>query len=272
MIAYPDIDPVIVHLGPLQIRWYGLMYVLGFIATYLLVRHQISRFQLKELGRHFENLNMVLILSLIVGGRLGYVLFYNFHYYLQHPLEIVATRQGGMSFHGGLLGLIAAGFFYCRRYHLDFWRTADIYVVTVPIGLGLGRIGNFINGELFGRVTDVPWGMVFPDGGPLPRHPSQLYEFLLEGVLLFIILWNLKNRQVKRGWPAGTMLACFLIGYGILRCFAELFREPDAQLGFLFAHFTMGQLLSCFMILAGGLLLFVRRKAAGRQPAKKIPK
>lgn len=271
MIAYPDIDPVIVHLGPLQIRWYGLMYVLGFIASYLLVRHQIRRFQLKELARHFENLNMALIISLIVGGRLGYVLFYNLSYYLQHPLEIVATWQGGMSFHGALLGLIAAGFFYCRRHHLDFWRTADIYVVTAPIGLGLGRIGNFINGELFGRVTDVPWGMVFPAGGPLPRHPSQLYECLLEGVLLFIILWNLKNLQVKRRWPTGTMLVCFLIGYGVLRCFAELFREPDAQLGFLAAHLTMGQLLSGFMILAGGLLLFARWKAAGRQPAKKIP-
>jgi phosphatidylglycerol:prolipoprotein diacylglycerol transferase len=263
MITYPDIDPVIVHFGPLQIRWYGLMYVLGFIATYLLVRRQISRFRLKELDRHFENLNLVLIISLVVGGRLGYVLFYNLSYYLQHPLEIVATWQGGMSFHGALLGLLAAGFYYCRRHRLDFWRTADVYVVTVPIGLGLGRIGNFINGELFGRVTDVPWGMVFPGGGPLPRHPSQIYEFLLEGGLLFIILWNLKNRQVSRQWPSGAMLGSFLIGYGILRWCVELFREPDAQLGFVAAHLTMGQFLSGAMILAGGLLLVARRKAGG---------
>jgi phosphatidylglycerol:prolipoprotein diacylglycerol transferase len=264
MISYPNIDPVIVHFGPLQIRWYGLMYVLGFIASYLLVRRQISRFQLKDLDRHFENLNLVLIISLVVGGRLGYVLFYNLGYYLQHPLEIVATWQGGMSFHGALLGLLAAGFFYCRRHRLDFWRTADVYVVTVPIGLGLGRIGNFINGELFGRVTDLPWAMVFPGGGPLPRHPSQLYECLLEGVLLFIILWNLKNRQVRRHWPSGSMLVCFLIGYGIMRWCVELFREPDAQLGFVVAHLTMGQLLSSAMILAGILLLVARQKAVRR--------
>jgi len=262
MITYPQIDPVIVHFGPLQIRWYGLMYVLGFIASYLLVRHQIGRFQLKELGRHFENLNLVLIISLVVGGRLGYVLFYNLPYYLQHPLEIVATWQGGMSFHGGLLGLVVAGYFYCRKHELDFWRTADVYVVTVPIGLGLGRIGNFINGELFGRVADVPWAMVFPGGGPLPRHPSQLYECLLEGVLLFIVLWNLKNRQVNRQWPSGAMLASFLIGYGILRWIVELFREPDAHLGFVAVGLTMGQLLSGAMILAGVLLLVVRRKKA----------
>jgi len=267
MITYPEIDPVIVHFGPLQIRWYGLMYVLGFIASYLLVRHQIRRFQLKELGRHFENLNLVMIISLVVGGRLGYVLFYNLPYYLQHPLEIVATWQGGMSFHGGLLGLLVAGYFYCRKHQLDFWRTADVYVVTVPIGLGLGRIGNFINGELFGRVTDVPWAMVFPGGGPLPRHPSQLYECLLEGVLLFIILWNLKNRQVSRQWPSGVMLVAFLIGYGILRWSVELFREPDAHLGFVAAQLTMGQLLSGAMILAGVLLMVVRRKAQDIRPS-----
>ena len=266
MISYPNIDPVIFHLGPLQIRWYGLMYVLGFIASYLLVRHQIGRFQLKKLGVHFENLNVVLIISLVVGGRLGYVVFYNLPYYLQHPLEIAATWQGGMSFHGALIGLIVAGLYYCRRHKLDFWQTADIYVVTVPIGLGLGRIGNFLNGELFGRVTDVPWAMIFPGGGPLPRHPSQLYECLLEGVLLFVLLWNLKNLQHARNWPTGTMLACFLAGYGMLRWFAELFREPDAHLGFLAGSLTMGQLLSGGMILAGIVLLFVRRKATGQQP------
>jgi phosphatidylglycerol:prolipoprotein diacylglycerol transferase len=256
MIAYPNIDPVIFHLGPLQIRWYGLMYVLGFVVSYVLVQKQIRRFQLKQLGAHFENLNVVLIITLVVGGRLGYVLFYNLKYYLQHPLEIAATWQGGMSFHGALIGLIVAGVFYCRRHSLDFWQTADIYVVTVPIGLGLGRIGNFLNGELFGRVTDVPWAMVFPGGGPLPRHPSQLYQCLLG---------NLKNLQHDRGWPTGTMLACFLIGYGVLRWFAELFREPDAHLGFLVGSLTMGQLLSGFMILAGILLLVIRRNTAGQQ-------
>jgi phosphatidylglycerol:prolipoprotein diacylglycerol transferase len=265
MISYPNIDPVIFQLGPLQIRWYGLMYVLGFIASYLLVRHQIGRFQFKKLGAHFENLNVVLIISLVVGGRLGYVVFYNLPYYMQHPLEIAATWQGGMSFHGALIGLIIAGLYYCRRHKLDFWQTADIYVVTVPIGLGLGRIGNFLNGELFGRVTDVPWAMVFPGSGPLPRHPSQLYECLLEGVLLFVLLWNLKNLQHARNWPTGTMLACFLIGYGMLRWCAELFREPDAHLGFLAGSLTMGQLLSGCMVLAGILLLVVRKKSVGQQ-------
>jgi phosphatidylglycerol:prolipoprotein diacylglycerol transferase len=260
MLPYPNIDPVIFHLGPFQVRWYGLMYVLGFFATFLLVSHQIRVKQLKELGRQFENLNVVLILSMVVGGRLGYVLFYNLPYYLQHPFEIAATWQGGMSFHGGLLGLILGGYIFCRRHSLDFWQVADVYVVTIPIGLGLGRIGNFINGELFGRVAAVPWAMIFPGGGPLPRHPSQLYECLLEGLLLFVILWNLKDRRFVRQWPTGSMLAAFLFLYGIFRLVVEVFREPDPQLGFLFGIITMGQLLSFLMIGGGVLLVFLRRK------------
>ncbi len=265
MIPYPEIDPAIVRIGPLQVRWYGLMYILGFIATYLLVKHQIERFDLKKLAPHFENLNLVLIISLVAGGRLGYVLFYNFFYYLQHPLEILATWQGGMSFHGALLGVLIGGYLFCRRKNLDFLQTADIYVVTVPIGLGLGRLGNFINGELFGRVTDVPWAMIFPGGGPLPRHPSQLYESLLEGVLLFVILWNLKNSYWRRGWPSGFMLAFFLIFYGLFRWIAEFFREPDAQIGFVFSFLTMGQLLSSLMIVTGGGMLFILRKKFARR-------
>ena len=195
MMTFPDIDPIIFSIGPLQIRWYGLMYVLGFGATLVLVKQQIKKFGFKELDVHFENLNLVLIISLVLGGRLGYVLFYNLPYYLGHPAEIMAAWQGGMSFHGGMLGLVIGSVIFCRRKKLDFWRTADFYVVTIPIGLGLGRIGNFINGELYGRVTDVPWGMVFPGGGPLPRHPSQLYESFLEGLMLFLILWVLKEKQ-----------------------------------------------------------------------------
>ena len=160
----------------------------------------------------------------------------------------------------GKIALIAGGYIFCRRQGLNFWQTADVYVVTMPVGLGLGRLGNFINAELFGRVTDVPWAMVFPGGGPLPRHPSQLYECLLEGVLLFTILWQLKDVQHRRGWPAGAMLAAFLILYGLFRSFAELFREPDAHIGFLWGAFTMGQLLSGLMIVAGGAILFLRRK------------
>jgi phosphatidylglycerol:prolipoprotein diacylglycerol transferase len=258
MLPYPEIDPVLIRLGPLQVRWYGLMYVLGFFATYVLVRYQIKKFALKNLAEHFENCNIVLIISLVVGARLGYVLFYNLPYYLHHPFEIVATWQGGMSFHGGLLGLILGGYWFCRRQGLDFWATADAYVATAPIGLGLGRLGNFINGELFGRVTEVPWAMVFPGGGPLPRHPSQLYECFFEGFLLFVILWFLRNRQIANRWPTGTILIAFLFFYGVFRWLAELFREPDAQLGFLFGHITMGQLLSSLMI-GGALLLALFR-------------
>ena len=260
MLTYPQIDPVIFAIGPLQVRWYGMMYVLGFGASLLLVKHQIKKFGFRELDANFDNLNLVLIISLVLGGRLGYVLFYNLPYYLNHPGEILATWRGGMSFHGGMLGLVIGSIIFCWRKKLDFWRTADFYTVTIPIGLGLGRIGNFINGELFGRVTDVPWAMVFPGGGPLPRHPSQLYEAFLEGVVLFIILWKLKEKEnPPASWPYGSMVAMFLILYGIFRTFVEFFREPDAQLGFVVAGLTMGQLLSSLMIVAGIILWFVRR-------------
>jgi len=261
MLTFPKIDPVIFSLGPLQVRWYGLMYVLGFGATLLLVKHQIKKFGFRELDEHFDTLNLVLIISLVLGGRLGYVLFYNLPYYLGHPAEILATWRGGMSFHGGMLGLIIGAIIYCLKKKLDFWRVADLYTVTIPIGLGLGRIGNFINGELYGRVTDVPWGMIFPGGGPLPRHPSQLYESFLEGFVLFIILWILKEKQhTSSPWPSGAMMAICMILYGIFRIFVEFFREPDAQLGFIAAGMTMGQILSSLMILAGIVLLLVRKK------------
>ncbi|MDH5525454.1 MAG: prolipoprotein diacylglyceryl transferase [Desulfobulbaceae bacterium] len=261
MIPYPNIDPVILHLGPLQVRWYGLMYVLGFLAAYSLIRLQINRYELRPLARHFENLNLCLIISLILGARLGYVLFYNLSYYLENPQEIMATWLGGMSFHGALLGLLLGGFIFCRLTRLPFLQTADVYIVTTPIGLGLGRIGNFINGELYGRVSDVPWAMVFPGGGPNPRHPSQLYECLLEGVLLFIILWSAKNRYWQRNWPTGSLLAIFLICYGLFRALVELFRQPDPQIGFIFGALTMGQILSGLMILAGIIILAIRRKS-----------
>jgi len=263
-MTYPHIDPVIFSIGPLQVRWYGLMYVLGFGASLLLVKYQIKKFGFKELDVHFENLNLVLIISLVLGGRLGYVLFYNLPYYLAHPSEILATWQGGMSFHGGMLGLIVGCVLFCRRKGLDFWRVADFYTVTIPIGLGLGRIGNFINGELYGRTTDVPWAMIFPGGGPLPRHPSQLYEAFLEGLVLFLVLWLLKEKQnPPSSWPAGSMMAVCIILYGAFRIFVEFFREPDAHLGFIAAGMTMGQLLSSLMIVAGIILLLVRRKQAG---------
>ena len=262
-MTFPQIDPVIFSVGPLQVRWYGMMYVLGFIATIVLVKYQIKKFGFKELEKDFENLNLVLIISLVLGGRLGYVFFYNFSYYLQHPSQILATWQGGMSFHGGLLGVIFGALVFCKKKGLDFWRVTDMYTVTIPIGLGLGRLGNFINAELYGRVTDASWGMVFPGGGPLPRHPSQLYEAFLEGVVLFCILWILKEKQKPpSSWAYGSMLAIFLILYGIFRIIIELFREPDAHLGFLAGGMTMGQLLSSFMIIGGIILFLVRKKQA----------
>ena len=260
LLTFPHIDPIIFSLGPLHIRWYGLMYVLGFLATYYLVRKQLREVHCRRLEEQFENLNMILILAVVIGGRLGYVLFYNFSYYLAHPLEIPATWSGGMSFHGACLALICSGYLFCRSKKIDFWQTADLYAATIPIGIGLGRIGNFINGELFGRVTTGPWGMVFPDGGPLPRHPSQLYESLLEGLLLFFLLWSMRQRpwQKKKYWPHGSILALFLMGYGCMRIFVENFREPDPQLGYLLGGLTMGQLLSSAMI-AGGILLWKLR-------------
>ena len=262
MMTYPHIDPIIFRLGPLAVRWYGLMYIIGFLAVHMLVGYQSRKYKLTRLAEKYEDLNFVLILSLILGARLGYILFYNLSYYLGHPLEIFAVWQGGLSFHGALLGLLLGAWLFCRKHGLDFLATNDIYVPAIPIGLGLGRIGNFINGELFGRVSDVPWAMVFPGGGPLPRHPSQLYESFLEGVLLFAVLWTLRIFHHRRGWPAGSLLAAFLIGYGSLRILVEQFREPDAQLGFLFGLLTMGQLLSSLMV-AAGIFLIVRSRLRG---------
>jgi phosphatidylglycerol:prolipoprotein diacylglycerol transferase len=259
-LTFPEIDPIIFSLGPLHVRWYGLMYVLGFLASYLLVRRQIREFKYHQLADHFENLNLVLILGVVIGGRLGYVFFYNFSYYLAHPLEIPATWSGGMSFHGACLALVIGGWIFCWKNNIDFWKTADIYTATLPIGLGLGRIGNFINGELYGRATDLPWGMVFPGGGPLPRHPSQLYESFLEGFLLFVILWTVRKKPWQKNsyWPHGSVIALFLVGYGCLRIVVENFREPDQQVGYLFGLFTMGQLLSGFMVGCGLLVWKIR--------------
>jgi phosphatidylglycerol:prolipoprotein diacylglycerol transferase len=268
-LQFPQFDPVIFSLGPFHVRWYGLMYVLGFCATYILVRKQIRDFKYTSLAEHFENLNLVLILCVVIGGRLGYVFFYNFSYYLAHPLEIPATWSGGMSFHGACIALFVGGWLYCRKQKISFWKTADIYITTIPLGIGFGRIGNFINGELFGRQTDVPWAMIFPEGGNIPRHPSQLYEAFFEGFFLFGILWALRSKPwEKTSWPHGSLFAIFLILYGFFRIIIENFREPDRQLGYLFDFLTMGQLLSSLMAGAGFLLLLflVKRETACRQP------
>ncbi len=238
------------------------MYLLGFAASYFLVRLQIlenCQKRQKALSKEvmsqldfLDSLMIVLVTGVIIGGRLGYVLFYNLTYFIHNPSEIFATWHGGMSFHGGLAGAVAAGLIYCQLRKEPFLMWADRFIVTAPIGLGLGRLGNFINGELFGRPTDVPWAMIFPHGGFVPRHPSQIYEAFLEGIVLFLILWPLR----KKKWPHGKKLALFLICYGIFRIFVEFFREPDPQLGFiLFGWITMGQILS-FALSALGLVLW----------------
>lgn len=256
MLPYPDIDPDIFRIGPIRIRWYGLMYLLGFIASYLLIPRQKRSREIGLQGSRVDSLMFYVFIGLIAGARLGYVLFYQYHDladFFSRPLEIIAVWQGGLSFHGGLIGCILAGWLFSRRNKMPFWAVADSAVVTAPIGLGLGRIGNFINGELYGRPTDVPWAMVFPGAGPLPRHPSQLYEALMEGAVLFVLLWVLR----KRAFPDGMMIALFLFFYGVFRFFIEFFREPDTHLGFILGFLTMGQLLSAAMILAGVALALI---------------
>lgn len=265
MITYPEIDPVIFSIGPLAVRWYGLMYVIGFIAAYALVSYQARIFAWKQLRKHLDNLNMALILGVILGGRLGYILFYNLQFYITHPVEIFSIWQGGMSFHGGCAGALLAGYFYCVRHNLNFWKAADLYVATAPIGLFFGRLGNFINAELFGRATEAPWGMIFPGGGPLPRHPSQLYEAFLEGIVLFCILWAVKSKpwtaQGQPPWPHGTLLGLFLFLYSIFRFMVEFVREPDPQVGLLFTGVSMGQVLSSVMCCMGAGLWYWRIRA-----------
>lgn len=256
MLSYPNIDPTIVTLGPLQIRWYGLMYILGFTASYLLVRYQIRKKKLSLGTNTLNDIFLSLVVGLIIGARIGYCIAYNLPFYLNYPLKVFAIWEGGMSFHGGLIGMVISGLIFVRRQGFSFLKFADLIVVTAPIGLGLGRLGNFLNAELYGRVTNLPWAMVFPSAGNLPRHPSQLYECLLEGVLLFMILWWIKDRPFRKG----TLLCLFLFLYSIVRFFVEFFREPDPQLGLVLSFMTMGQTLSLMMGLSGVLLWYLRPK------------
>lgn len=259
MIPYPNIDPDLFKIGPLHIRWYGLMYVLGFIASYLLIPRQDRSRAIGLQGSRVDSLLFYLFMGLIAGARLGYLLFYQFPHlgdYFRNPLDIIAVWQGGMSFHGGLIGCVIAGWLFCKKTKMPMRAVADSVVVTAPIGLGLGRIGNFINGELFGRPSDVPWAMIFPGGGPLPRHPSQLYEAVMEGAVLFILLWLLRKRRFRDG----MMVGFFLFFYGTFRFFLESFREPDAQLGFILGPFTMGQMLSMAMILCAVPIAVLTKK------------
>lgn len=256
MLHYPTIDPTIVKIGPIQIRWYGVMYILAFLASYFLVKYQIRKKRLPIDINTVNDLFLFLVIGLIIGARLGYVIFYNLPFYLAHPLKLFAVWEGGMSFHGGLIGIILCALIFSKKRKVNFWLMADLISVTAPIGLGLGRLGNFINAELYGRVTNLPWGMIFPSAGVLPRHPSQLYELFLEGILLFGILWWIKDFPFKKG----TLFCLFLLLYSIFRFFIEFFREPDPQLGFIVSFITMGQILSIFMFILSLVLLHFRPK------------
>jgi phosphatidylglycerol:prolipoprotein diacylglycerol transferase len=249
MLVHPQFDPVAIYLGPLSIHWYGLMYLLGFTLFMLLGRYRIKHNPQAALNNTIlDDLLFYGMLGVILGGRLGHVLFYQFDYYLQQPLEIFAVWKGGMSFHGGFLGVIAAMAILARKFKLQWLAVTDFIAPLVPLGLGAGRIGNFINAELWGRPTNVSWGMIFPNADSLPRHPSQIYEFALEGVLFFVLLWVYSAKPK----PVGAVSGMFLIGYGVFRSVAEFFREPeDGFMGVLTLGVSMGQWLSLPMIIAG---------------------
>lgn len=264
MFVHPHFDPIALKIGPLAVRWYGLMYLLAFLLVLVLGRVRIRQGLSALSVRDLDDLLFSGMLGVILGGRLGYVLFYQFDHYLHAPLDAFKVWQGGMSFHGGLIGVIVAMALFARRRGFRFWDVADLIAPLVPLGLAAGRFGNFINGELWGRLTDVPWGMVFPESGSEePRHPSQLYEVGLEGLLLFVVMWWFSSR--KR--PPGAVSAVFLLGYGLARFLVEFTREPDNFLGLLALGLSMGQWLSIPMMLAGGLILFWAYRAKPQSAA-----
>jgi phosphatidylglycerol:prolipoprotein diacylglycerol transferase len=257
-IPFPSIDPVFLRIGPVQLRWYGLMYMLSFIIGYFLLKRLARRRKLEMTPDDLYDLLFFLIVGVMVGGRLGYVLFYDLSGYLKEPLSILKIWQGGMSFHGGFVGSVLGAFYIARKKKWDFWQIADLVSVAAPIGLGLGRLGNFINGELFGRPTSLPWGMIFPEGGDVPRHPSQIYEALLEGVVLFLF-----TRWIfRKNFAPGTVFWSLVGSYGLVRFLVEFVREPDAHIGLQLGPFTRGQLLTAPMLVLGAVMAitFSRRR------------
>lgn len=254
MLTYPQIDPVALSLGPVKIHWYGLTYLVGFVGGWYLARRRASRPNSGWNPDEIGDLVFYIALGVILGGRIGSILFYNFEEFSQDPLMLLRIWEGGMSFHGGFIGVLVAFWLYARNTGRRFFEVADFLAPVFPVGLGAGRIGNFINGELWGRVTDVPWGMVFPHVDSQARHPNQLYQFFFEGVVLFAIMWIYSSK------PRPTMAVSGLFGvaYGIYRFMIEFVREPDAHLGFIaFDWLTMGQLLSLPMIIIGALLMIM---------------
>lgn len=260
MIIHPLIDPVAFSLGPITVRWYGIMYLIAFTMAFFLAKFRVKIYKLKWTNEEISDLVFYVALGAILGGRVGYMLFYNFAIVLKDPLEIFKVWHGGMSFHGGVIGVGIAVYLFAKKYHKRFLNVTDFTAPLVPLGLGAGRLGNFINGELWGRETELPWGMMFPMADSVPRHPSQLYELILEGIVLFIIVWWYANK--KRG--LGAITAVFLIGYSVCRFIVEFFREPDVGIGFIaYNWLTMGQLLSIIMFLVGiGFLIYSRGKNA----------
>ncbi|HCR3774995.1 TPA: prolipoprotein diacylglyceryl transferase [Morganella morganii] len=281
-LAFPDFDPVIFSVGPVALRWYGLMYLVGFVFAMWLANRRADKLGSGWKRSEVETLLYAGFVGVFLGGRIGYVLFYNFPLFAENPLYLFKVWDGGMSFHGGLMGVIIAMWWFARRTKRHFLQVADFVAPLIPFGLGMGRIGNFINGELWGRVTlDTPWAILFPTSysedvklaaadpslmpvleqyGVLPRHPSQLYEMLLEGIVLFIIL----NVFVRKSRPMGSVSGLFLIGYGLFRIIVEFFRQPDAQLG-LFGGISMGQILSVPMIIIGVLMMVWAYKCPGNK-------
>jgi phosphatidylglycerol:prolipoprotein diacylglycerol transferase len=260
-LVHPQFDPIALQLGPLAIRWYGLMYVVAFVLVIVLGRVRARRNMLTGWRAHdVDDMLFYGVFGVILGGRLGYVLFYKPLSYLAHPLEIVAVWPGGMSFHGGMLGVLLALWLYARKRNKRWLDVTDFVAPLVPLGLAAGRLGNFINGELWGRPTNAEWGMIFPQVDNLARHPSQLYQFALEGLLLFAILWTFANRPR----PMGAVSGLFLLGYGTMRFVAEYAREPDAFLGLLAGGLSMGQWLSVPMIVAGIAMMAWAYARAGK--------
>jgi phosphatidylglycerol:prolipoprotein diacylglycerol transferase len=257
LIPYPQIDPVALSLGPLQIRWYALAYITGLLIGWRYCMWLATRPPAMAKPADIDDFLVWATAGVVLGGRTGYVLFYQPAYYAAHPLQIAQMWHGGMSFHGGCIGVVTAIILFALKRGIPILGLGDIICCAVPIGLFFGRLANFVNGELFGRVTDVPWAMIFPNGGPLPRHPSQLYQASMEGILLFAILTLLDRRGLRQ--RPGVISGAFLMGYAVARSIGELFRQPDEQIGFLIFGTTMGQLLSLPMLFVG-LWLILRAK------------
>lgn len=267
VLPYPQVDPVAVRIGPLAVHWYGLAYLAAFVAAGLIFRSLMRRWNVGLSDDDVLEVVVYAIGGVLIGARLGYVVFYGGTSYFLSPLSILAVWDGGMSFHGGLIGIVVAGLLVARKLRLPFLLLADAAAVGAPIGFLLGRVANFVNGELWGRPSDLPWAMVFPGAGTAPRHPSQLYEALLEGAVLFAVLWALSRKRR----PSGTLVGVLLVGYGCIRFAVEFVRQPDPQLGFVLGPLTMGQLLSLPLVVFGIALLVRASRRSGRRASSRDP-